>query len=200
MRARFGQLTSVIFGILMIGALGGGLYLFVAGIIGRLSQVGSDVGKAIVGGTTAIIVAAATVVLGKAWEQRVKLQQDLRERKAPVYEKLITTLMRTMAASKYPHQKMSDREVQAAMQGFTEQTLMWGGNDVIRAWGIVRNHDWKASSSIDGMDKVEALLRAIRVELGNRAKLQRGDLIWLFINDYDAKSAEVASNQATSAE
>jgi hypothetical protein len=84
----------------IVALLGLGVYYFIAAVIDKLNAVNSDLGKAIVTGAVTVAAAIVTLVVGKVWEQRVKIQQEVREKKIPVYEKQIETFFAVMFAQK----------------------------------------------------------------------------------------------------
>jgi hypothetical protein len=74
-----------------------------------------------------------------------------------------------------------------AFSAFTEKLIIWGGSDVIRAWVDSRVHDWSGNAPVDGLRKLDGFIRAIRKDLGNKNwKLAEGDLIRLFVNDFES--------------
>ena len=74
------QLASLTIGVVLLGILGLGVYFFVSALLTKLNAVSSDLAKAIVAGAVTAFAAIVTVVLGKIWEQRTKIQADLRDR------------------------------------------------------------------------------------------------------------------------
>ncbi len=173
--------------LVVLAILAGGLYFFVAAVLDKLNSLNSDLGKAIVAGAVTLFAAVVTLVGGKIWEQRVKIQQDVREKRLPVYEKQIETFFSVLFAEKIGNEKPSEQDIQKAFLAFTEKLIVWGSPEVIQAWSAFRLNDWTSSTPEAGFLKVEAFIRAIRKDLGNsNAGLPAGDLMRLFINDMPA--------------
>ena len=176
--------------LVVVAVLGLGVYWFISALIEKLNAVNSDLGKAIIAGAVTLSVALVSVVVGKVWEQRLKLQQDVREKKVPVYEKQIETFFSVLFAPKEGENKVSEEELKKAFQGFTEKLIIWGGPEVIQAWSAFRLHAWQNSKAEQGFLKLEAFLKAIRKDLGNsNGSLAAGDLVKLFINDFQSAGA-----------
>ena len=183
------QLKSVVVPLLVIALLFILLYLFIAALIDKLNSVNSDVSKAIIAGAATIIVAVVSLVLGKVWEQKIKIKQEVREKKIPVYEQQIETYFSTMFAEKCGDPKPTDQEIMKAIKTFTEKLIIWGGPNVIKAWSEFRLHDYQNSKPKAVFGRIETLMRAIRDDVGNSNKgLAYGDFIKLFVNDFGDSS------------
>ncbi|MDZ7616964.1 MAG: hypothetical protein U1E05_08170 [Patescibacteria group bacterium] len=168
----------------VVALLGLGVYFFIAAVIDKLNALNSDLGKAIVAGAVTVAAAIITLVVGKVWEQRVKIQQEVREKKVPVYEKQIETFFAVMFAQKTGAKAASPEELQKAFLAFTEKLIIWGSPEVIKAWSAFRLHDWQNTTPQAGFLKLEAFIRAIRADLGgSNSGLPDGELMRLFIND-----------------
>lgn len=176
------QLASLVIGVVLLSILGLGVYFFVSALLTKLNALSSDLAKAIVAGAVTLFAAIVTVVLGKIWEQRTKIQADLRERKIPVYEQQIATFFQVLFAQKQGKAAPSEQEIQKAFLEFTQKLIVWGGPEVIRAWSDFRAHNWSGGTPAQGFARLDALLKAIRKELGNsNAGLKPGELMMLFI-------------------
>ncbi|MBD2665728.1 hypothetical protein [Richelia sinica] len=183
--------VSLFVSLVTVILLGMGLYWFISALIDKLNSIDSDLGKAIITGGVTVSIAVLTLVIGKLWEQQVKIQQDIREKKIPVYEKQIEIFFSLIFAEKNGDDKPTQEELRKAFQLFTEKLIIWGSPEVIQAWSEFKLYDWQNSDSLEGFLKVEALLRAIRKDLGNsNSKLALGDISKLFINDFDIVIAE----------
>ena len=156
------QLKALVVPLLLIALLGFGSYWFIAALIDKLNSVNSDIGKAIIAGAATIIVTVLSLVAGKIWEQKIKIRQDIRDKKIPVYE----------------------QQMIKAFSTFTEKLIIWGDPLVIKAWSEFRlNADPKQF-----LIKWQSFLMALRKDIGNsNANLEGGDLMRLFINDYGAE-------------
>lgn len=184
----------------VLAGLGYGAYWGLSRLVAQLAAVTSDLGKAIVAAGATVVVATISLVFGKIWEQRVKLQEEVRQRKLPVYEAHLKFMFETLFASKEekndgtPKPDGPSPELVAAFQTFTGQILVWGGPNVIKTWTAFRLHQWGEKPPLEGFLKFEAFIKALREELGNRnTNLADGDLLKLFLNDFDAFKAGLAT-------
>src|SRR3990167_3821002 len=104
--------TSPFSAVLAIFFMGIGLFYFIAGLIDKLNSLNSELSKAMITGGVTIFAAIVTLVIGKIWEQKMKIQQDVREKKIPVYEKQIETFFEVMFHQKYgPKNEIIDEAV-----------------------------------------------------------------------------------------
>jgi hypothetical protein len=180
------SLWSLLIGLAVLGALGYGAYWGLSRLIVQLASLTSDVSKAIVAAGATVVVATVSLVFGKIWEQRLKLQDEVRQRKLPVYQAHLQFMFKTLFASKDGKTETPQQEVVDAFRDFTGQILVWGGAEVIKTWTTFKLHDWQGKEPLAGFYKFEAFIKAIRKELGNKNEnLAEGDLLKLFVNDFD---------------
>jgi hypothetical protein len=193
------QIQSVAIGIATVFGLGFGAYLFIVAVIDKLNSVSGDLSKALIAGGIAICTAVATLVLGKIWERKLQIQQHIRERKIPVYEEQIRTFFGVLFESKFkkPDDTNDPEALAKAFVAFSEKLVIWGGPDVIKAWCEFRSNDWETSTHAQSLAKLETFIKAVRKELGNANKsLDKGELLRLFINDYDESIAKKLPQQS----
>ena len=87
-------LIAILFFTIVTG-LGYGLFVFLTALIEKLNSIDSDLSKTIVGSSLAVLGAAITIAAGKILEQRIKIKQEVREKKVPVYEEQMEAIFRT---------------------------------------------------------------------------------------------------------
>jgi hypothetical protein len=178
------QLQSIALGLLVLFAIGVGVFWFAAAMIRLLGSVQSDFLKTLVASAGAVVAAAITIVGGKIWELKIKIRQDIREKKVPVYEGLVKMFFRMFYAESLGEQRPSEQELRKTFAEFTEQLVMWGSSEVIRTWGQFRTQRFDIADFKKSTDQMEGIFRAIRKDLGNDIKkLRSGDLLRLWVND-----------------
>lgn len=124
------------------------------------------------------------LVISKAWETRAHIQQDLRTKKPPVYEKIVKTLFRVVFAEKIGEKRPDERELVRFFAEATEQLTIWGSDQLVGAFSEFRSG--AISDPQETIFAFERLLLAIRKDLGhNNQNLGRGDILRLFVNDID---------------
>jgi hypothetical protein len=179
---------SLVLGIGVIAGAGYAFFRVVMFTANTLAAPSSDAGKAIVTAGATVFASVASLVLGKAWEQRTKLREEVRSRKIPVYEDMIKLLFTFLFAEKEGRKQLNEQEINAAFHGITEKIIVWGGPEVIQAWARFRAPDPSEPGAF--FIAFEDFVKAIRKELGNsNAPLGHGDLLKLFVNDFDPVKA-----------
>lgn len=174
---------DVLIGLFVIAAIGFGLYWFASALIDKIAGIEGDLGKTLVTSSVTILLAVISLVVGKLWEQRLKIRDDIRARKIPVYEKQIETFFSVIMAEKIKGKKINERELAKAFTEFSEKLIVWGSSDVIQAWVKFRTTKFEGAQ---GLRIMQDLFLAIRKDLGNdTSKLKDGELLRLFVNDLD---------------
>lgn len=167
------------------------LYLLTWGILKLLDSVEDDLSKAIIAGSVAVLGSAFTLVFGKLWEQRIKIQDEIRAKKVPIYEAHVSTFFKIFFghrdSTKPPTEvelKKIERENVKAFEAFAEQMVTWGSSDVIKAWVDFKKLDSMQEAKPDEkLEILENLFRSIRKDLGNDVRsLKRLDLLRMFVN------------------
>jgi hypothetical protein len=171
---RFGSIISTLLGLTMLIVLVGG-----AGWI-----VYSTVTQA--PGVVAAVVTGLAAIVGfgvqKYFEQQRDDARERRARMAPIYEKLVRTFYKSAGGA-----GPVEGELKEFFNELAQGLLIWGSEPVIKAF-----NEWRFSvlgeepDEVSGLFAFEALLYAIRVDLGNESgDLGRGDLLRVFVNDID---------------
>lgn len=75
------QVLSILPGLATVAVLALIAYLLFAAGINKLNSIDSDLGKTIAGASIAVIGATITLVVGKHWEQKIKIRQDVQQKK-----------------------------------------------------------------------------------------------------------------------
>jgi hypothetical protein len=177
-------IRDIAIGLATLAIAGAGLYWFIALLIDKIASIEGDLGKTLVTTSATILLAVLSLVGGKLWEQRLKIRDDIRSRKIPVYEKQIATFFSAIMSEKIKGKKISDRELAKAFTEFSEKLIVWGSSEVIQVWVKFRTTKFEGA---EGLKTMEDLFLAIRKDLGNdNANLKNHELLRLFVNDLDA--------------
>lgn len=180
------RFKDVLLGLFVIATIGFGVYWFASALIDKIAGIEGDLGKTLVTSSVTILLAVISLIGGKLWEQKLKIREDIRAKKIPVYEKQIETFFSVFLAEKVGGEKPADGEIAKAFMHFTEKLIIWGNSDVIKAWVNFRLNKWDESSGETSLKLMEDLFLAIRKDLGNDSKnLANHELIRLFVNDLD---------------
>jgi len=177
----FVQTLAVV--LVFLFALGGGVYVFVTSLL-KLAAGQSELAKTVVAASGTVLAAVISLVAGKLWEQHVKVRDEIRAKKIPVYEKHIASFFKILFSQKISGKQPDHSEAVAAFAAFSEQAIIWGSVDVIRAWVRFRTLDHAATSPQQQLEVLEDLFLSIRKDVGSETRrLQRGELFRLFVND-----------------
>lgn len=164
-------------------ALGTGVYLFVAAIL-KLAPGQSELVKTIVAVSGTILAAVISLVAGKLLEQRLRIRDEIRSRKIPIYEKHLSSFFKVFFGQQISGRAPSQEELIAAFAEFAQQAIIWGSVDVIRAWVRFRSLDQRATPPQQQLDALEDLFLSIRKDIGSETRrLGKGELFGLFVND-----------------
>lgn len=140
-----------------------------------------------------VLGAVLTNVNGRIQQAQLEIEQDLRNKRIPVYSKVAETFMSrlTNTPSKKP---LSDAKLQERFAEITPELLLWASDSVIKEWAR-----WRATAYENGLPSAqeqdggedlaaildfESLIYAIRQDLGySGSSLFEGEILGLFIND-----------------
>jgi len=91
---------------------------------------------------------------------------------------------------------MDEKKIVEIIGSFTEEILVWGSDEVVKTWVEFRYANWEEGSdgraSHENLFRLEELFLALRKDLGlKNKKLDKGDLLRLFVNDLQATGQSV---------
>lgn len=141
----------------------------------------------------AIITVTGTIfaaIKTKSAERVKEIEQELRKQKAPIYEEFSNFLL-----DKVLNNKASEDEMKEFVINFHQKMLVWGGDNVIKAWVDFRKYVVTEVFQYQGLFLIENVLFAIRSDMGHSNKgLKQGDLLTLFTNDMDKIMTSLKDN------
>ncbi|MEL6770264.1 MAG: hypothetical protein AAFP18_04290 [Bacteroidota bacterium] len=171
-------------GVLIFVLVAALVLLFAVVVVALLNRLESDLAVPIIAASATILVSVITIVLSKYYEQRVKIEQEIRDEKIPIYEDLIGVFFNYLFAEKTGDRKPTDQEVIKSLASVTPKLVVWASEDVINSWNKMRSQDWSSADSHQALVLWDELLLAIRKDLGNGVdKLEKYGLLKLFVND-----------------
>jgi hypothetical protein len=182
-------ITQVLAAVLVfLFALGGGVYLFVASLL-KLAAGQSELAQTVIAASGTILAAVISFVAGKLWEQRVKIRDEIRAKKIPIYEEHISTFFKIFFTEKITGQPPDNTKTLASFAAFSERAVIWGSVDVIRAWIRYKRLDQASTPPQTQLDVLEDLFLAMRKDVGSETKrLKKGELFGLVLKDDPASS------------
>ena len=169
-------------GILVV-ALGAALY----GIFVWFDTVSAQVKVPLVTGVATVLVALITVVVSRYIDRRQQIQQAIRERKLPIYERFVSALLHALQSGD-DASETGQTDLVAAFLDFSREVVVWGSDEIVATWSSYVS-SWRTASTdqhrLALTLQLEDLLVAIRKECGHKGPLPPRTLLNIFINDLD---------------
>jgi hypothetical protein len=186
---KFIKVIQTIVGLVVLGLLGwGGYELFVV-IASVFKSVDPKLGAGMIAASATVLVSVVSVLFSKKQEHKVDIENQLREKKIPIYENIIEFIFLITFAEKLGKAQPTEQEMIAFFADTTRDLVIWGSKDIVQAFGNFK--DKLGSTAANGdtagmLATVEDFLFAIRKDLGHKhAKITRGEILRLYINDVD---------------
>jgi len=138
-----------------------------------------------------ISVSVVSVVIGKAYERKLVVERELREKKMPTYMAFVEHWFKTLHAGRTAKKDAGVENGESASTieffvTFTQNVLMWGSDDVVARWSKLRRRFITEPNSVETFLEFEQLLLAMRRDTGHSNQgLARGDVLGLFVNDIE---------------
>lgn len=173
---------------ILIGSIVGLIYIFWE----LINEAPSHISSGIIAVSGTILVTSITLIITKSWERKLKIENENRLKKIPIYEEFMTFWFKNiLSLSKGSKEKpLSQDQIVQSMGIFTEKIIIWGSDKVIKSYSDFRQFSFKAdinnkNNAKDFIIFFEKLLFAIRTDLGHKNYgLKTGDIISLFMIDY----------------
>jgi hypothetical protein len=176
-----------------------GVVWFVRGSVSTFTHLPSGTATAIVTGSVTFLVAIVGILVSRFLERRSNREREQQEKRVPVYEEFVSGLLELMGATRASSAEGESegeaesgtgvQDANAFLARFTERVIIWGSEDVVREWVSFRKANSASNSgqeNFENLYRLESLLLVMRRDLGLRnKKLERGDLLRLWINDLD---------------
>ena len=132
------------------------------------------------------VLTVGALLWRRASEVKEQREAHIRDQKVPVYEGFLRFWFKMLyqggKGKQAPNQQVLNQHMVDSVPGF----VFWASDDVIRQWNELRRSMAAADESrgIEKLFELEDLMLAMRADLGHdNAKLQRGDLLGLWVND-----------------
>jgi hypothetical protein len=169
----------------------GFLVLLVAGAALVYGLVEDPAVSGPVAGAVGVVVAA---ILQRRWEKGQELERSRREQMAPIYERLVGILK----------ENPGEEETSEFFKDLTTKMLLYGPATIIKEWIEFRLHGMSTASDPTNPTSLlnyEKLLLLVRKDLGHDdSDLKLGDLLRIYVNDFDEMYLRWAATQALQAE
>lgn len=184
MKPKFLLVTRALFGLLLLGAAAWAVYLALTTAVRGLVSLRSELAVAVITASVTVAVSVISILLSKHLEHRAVIIQELRARKTPIYEDIISTMFKVVFADKLGEQPLTEAELMRFFAATTEKLTVWGSDGVITAFRAFRLGP--PAPPAEMLFLYERFLLEVRRDLGHKNKdLKKGTLLGLFVNDLD---------------
>lgn len=180
---------QILLGLIIIVGLIIGASFVIRWVIKVFSGLQNEVAAAIIAVTGTILVSVISIIVGKYFERKSLIEQELREKKIPMYVGFVEFWFKLLMSEKTTGKKMPEKEMLTYFSKFTKEIMVWGSDEVVSLWSNYRRLlviPDGGDATFNNIFEFEKLLLAIRKDTGHKNKnIKRGDLLGLFINDID---------------
>ena len=166
------------------------LYVFlwiISSAVSEIAAIDSDVAKAVVAGSFAVIVAALSAAIPRYFEQKSRTTDALRDKKAEVNQSFYEFLfMKVLGGSLAGRNKVPEDDMKEFMLGFIKDASVWASDDVLKSLSVWRQRS-SAGVNTGGfgpLDDMMKVLLAMRRDLGHsNTGVNPETLLTLYVND-----------------
>lgn len=151
----------------------------------KFSSLDAAIVVALITGCVSILTVVGGAIANNILSNKHKKQEYLRKHREEPYTQLIAVFYKVLKYSKKDIPYSQD-ELLEDMTQFSQGLTLWGSSKAIKKWGEWRTMSAKEPANpYDIMHGMEAVLVQLRKDMGEKRGLQQGDLLKLFVNDYD---------------
>ena len=181
---RFKTFVLGLVGLSLLLALAGGIGWLVYQFFQYISAVPKELGAALVAGATTILVATATVMIGRYYERRKELDALYRDKKTEIYDEFLREFFGLFFNSGEAKSETTEKDLVPFLREFTRKLILWSGPEVIEAFVAWKDHLGKGVPDAQSIFLTEAFLKAIRSDLRHSNKgLRKGFFAKLFLKE-----------------
>lgn len=193
-------LTTVIAFILLFGVTAVVIYAIYSFIL-MLLTTSTNVKVTILSLSGTAVITVLSVLLSKYFEKKDEIRKDQFHDKVQVYQKFITKIIGDILLNnKQTSDNKKQEELEIVFREFVQDMLLWGSGESLH-----EASKWMTALRTQGSDEqkiyenlflFEDFLLVIRKDLGHsNRKVQKGDLLRLFIKDFNESFIQHNSEQ-----
>lgn len=149
-----------------------------------LSTLDAAIVVALITGCVSIVCVVAGAIANNRMTFSLKREEYLRSHREDAYKRLISIFTKVQKQSK-TGEKYSESEMLEDMYAFHEELMMWGSSKAIKMWSAWRIAAADNPSPQDLLLNQEKIIIQLRKDMGQRGRLEAGDILKLFTNDVD---------------
>lgn len=182
--SRLKAILFIVFVLVVLGAIGYGLWCVVAAVLFWIVSQESQVAAAIIAFSGTVIAGIATVVIAQQRSKSREIAEAHRPKKTDLYNSFIVTMIGILRKHKGtdPKKLEGDKEIEEFFYEFTAEVVLWGSPSVLGHYGTFRNLGQERTRDI--ILVMDDVMQAMRKDLGlSNWGLARGDLMKMFLTD-----------------
>jgi hypothetical protein len=169
----------------------GALAAFTIGVHVLTNSSSPEVAGAVITAASTIVITAMTLAVGRYVEKKKELESLHREKKIPIYGEFLTGVFNTF----YGVKTTKSSDTVAFLRKWQTNIVIWGGADVVNAYLRWKDALTTTEPSAETMRITNALVLAIRKELGHDDSRLQSDLFPKFIlRNYTLYAKEAKKN------
>lgn len=193
------SLIQALPGLVLLALLAWGVFAGAKWLLGVITEAESDVVAAFIAASIAVIGSVISLAVGKIYETQAAIRNDLRQKKTPVYEDIVHTLLYDVMFSKILGKEVpSEADLMEFFARITQKLTIWGSDDVLRIYGEFKTNAANLNNPTQSIFMFEDLLLAIRKDLGHPNKgVGRKAILRLFVTDIDTATSPAQHADAT---
>jgi len=174
----------VLLGISILAALLGLIGWIVYAFFQYLSVVPKELGAALIAAAATILVATATVMIGRYYERKRELDALFRDKKTEIYDEFLQRFFGLFFNAGEPEAPDIGGDLVPFLREFTRKLILWSGPEVIEAFVTWKNHLANGTPDAKSIFLTEAFLLAIRKDLRHsNAGIRKGFYAHLFLRE-----------------
>lgn len=97
-----------------------------------------EVAAALIAGVATILVSVLSVILTKYFERKRKIEQEIREKKIPMYVEFVEFWFKVLYSKNITGKEIEEKEMIEFFSDFTQKVMVWGSDEVLILWSRYR--------------------------------------------------------------
>ena len=179
---RFIKTLQFILGLAFVFGAGVLIFWVTQAFFSFVKSVPKELAAALVAGAVTILVATATVMIGRHYERKKELDALYRDKKTEIYDEFLKEFFDLFFSGGEKPENEPDKDLVPYLREFTRKLVLWSGPEVIEAFVAWKDHLAKGTPDAKSIFLTEAFLFAIRKDLRHEnAGLRKGFFARLFL-------------------
>ncbi|APV36281.1 hypothetical protein BEN76_09730 [Acinetobacter soli] len=156
------------------------VYLIISSFFSWFKEINPQLAIALITGSSTIIVATLTVVLGKYYERLKEIESHHRARKVEIYDEFLISVFKVF------YEDDSNFDLVKFLQEWQRKIIMWASPSVIKAFIDWKIHLAKSPPNAKTFFLMEDLFKAMRKDIGlSNKNLDKGAFSHFIMKEAD---------------